>query len=538
MASRRSRPVAWPSRIAVRLLAFNLLLVFLPVAGVLYLDVYETRFLDAEERAMVQQGRVLAAALAEQETIDPARVDGLLNRMGQRGDARLRVFGTGTNLLADSNTIRFAGEPAAASPYERGSSSAPSQGIRARVLYRVGARIAAVRRNLVSLSTRFIVPRRSAPASGTAEGGPPPEVLAALAGRYGSATRPTPGQRSLTLNSAVPIRRGNAVIGAVLVSQTTFRVLQALYDVRLRLFEVVVASLLAAVMLSAVAAATVVRPLVRLTHEASDLAERRSPLPGRFEDAARGDELGDLARSLAELTRRLDDHIRTVEQFASDVSHEFRNPLAAIRSAAEMAGRADTGAQRDRFLGMLMHDVDRLERLVSGVRELARIDTELEQEPLSRVDIGPLLEQVVQGLRLAEPNRPAVAVAGGGQPTVVLASPDRLAQVFENVLANARSFAPAGTRVEVLVSIDASGDACVVIDDRGPGMPPAHLERVFDRFFSYRPDDPSSSRSHTGLGLSIARTIVRGFGGTITAANRPEGGSRFEIRIPTTTVDR
>ena len=531
MPSRRTRPVTWRSRIAVRLLAFNLLLVFLPVAGILYLDVYETRLLDAQERSMVQQARLLAAALAEHETIDPAGAGELLSRMG-RADARLRVYGTGATLLADSNRIRFADEPAAASPYGASSSVPASQSVRVRVLYRIGASIVAIRRGLVSLSARFFVPRQRAPGSAKVDGGPLPEVSAALTGRYGSAARPTPGQRSLTLNSAVPVRRGNTVIGAVLVSQTTFRVLQALYDVRLRIFEVVVASIFAAAMLSAVAAATVVRPLVRLRREASDLAERRTRLPGSFEDASRPDELGDLARSLAELTRRLDEHIRTVEQFASDVSHEFRNPLAAIRSAAEMAGRADNDAERVRFLDMLTRDVDRLERLVSGVRELARIDTELEQEPLGRVDVGRLLQDVVDGLRLAEPDGPAVILTVGAEPVIVRASADRLAQIFENVLANARGFAPRGTSVEVSVAAEASGDCCIVMADRGPGIPPAHLERVFDRFFSYRPGEPLSSRHHTGLGLSIARTIVKGLGGAITAANRPDGGSRFEIRIP------
>jgi two-component system sensor histidine kinase ChvG len=536
MASRPPRSVAWRSRIVVRLLAFNLLLVFLPVAGVLYLDVYETRLLEGEERAMVQQGRLLAGALAGHDTIDAAGARDLLSRLGQRGDARLRVYGPGASLLSDSNTIRFAGESAVASRDAAGSYPPPSSGIRARVLYRVGAWLVAVRREVGIMTARFVVPRRRAPGASAAESGPPPEVLAALAGRYGAAVRLTPGQRSLTLNSAVPIRQGDAVIGAVLVSQTTFRVLQALYDVRLRIFQIVLVSILAAAMLSAVAAATVVRPLARLRREASDLAERRTRLPGRFEDAGRPDELGDLARSLAELTRRLDEHIRAVEQFASDVSHEFRNPLAAIRSAAEMAGRADTADERGRFLAMLTHDVDRLERLVSGVRELARIDTELEREPLGRVDVGRLLQQVVDGLRLSEPDRAAVVVTVSGGSPIVWASADRLAQVFENVLANARSFAPRGTSVEVSVTAE-SPDACaILIADRGPGVPPAHLERVFERFFSYRPDEPSSARSHTGLGLSIARTIVRGFGGTITAANRPGGGSLFEIRIPMTTT--
>jgi two-component system sensor histidine kinase ChvG len=528
MSLGKAAPVTWRSRIGVRLLAFNLLLVFLPVAGILYLDVYEARFLEAEERAMVQQGRLLAALLAEPGAMEPATINQLFGRM-ERPDARVRVYGSGATLLADSNRIRFAGEPEPA-PASGASSSQLPVDVRTRTLYRIGASLAVARHWLFDLDDRSARKRRTEVSPRTVDGNPP-EVLVALRGRYGAATRPTPGQRSLTLNSAIPIRRGDAIVGAVLISQTTFRVLHALYDVRLRIFEIVVASILAAAILTAVAAGTVVRPLIRLRREALDLAERRTRLPGQFDDTHRHDEIGDLARSLAELTRRLDEHIRTVEQFASDVSHEFRNPLAAIRSAAEMAGRAETAEERVRFLEMLTRDADRLERLVSGVRELARIDTELEQEPLERVDVGRLLQQVVDGLRLADPEGAGVVVSIPDE-AFIRASPDRMAQVFENVLANARGFAPPGTCVDVSVTVEDS--ICAVgIADRGPGIPPAHLERVFDRFFSYRPGEPAGARRHTGLGLSIARTIVTGFGGTITAANRTGGGSQFDIRLPT-----
>src|SRR5690606_3292443 len=109
--------------------------------------------------------------------------------------------------------------------------------------------------------------------------GVPPEVGTALDGRYGAATRRTPGQRSLTMFTAVPVREGGAVIGAVVVSQSTFRVLQSVYDVRLRIFQVVVASLVAAALLTALAAMTIVKPLRRLRRQATALAERRGPLP-------------------------------------------------------------------------------------------------------------------------------------------------------------------------------------------------------------------------------------------------------------------
>jgi len=270
------------------------------------------------------------------------------------------------------------------------------------------------------------------------------------------------------------------------------------------------------------------RPISRLGREALALTNRQRRFQG-FSGIDRPDEIGDLARALDDQARRLDAHIRLLEAFAADVSHEFRNPLASIRSAAEMLAHAERAADRERFLNMLTRDVARLERLVSGVRELAVIDTQLADEPMQIVDLKQLISQIVDGLHLTdgspiELHAPAVAVP-------VRASPDRLAQVFENLLQNARSFAAPGSVVEV--SIDRANDyGCVRVADRGPGIPSAHLERVFDRFFTYRPHERTDRHKHAGLGLAIARTIVEGHGGTIAASNRPDGGACFDVQLP------
>jgi two-component system sensor histidine kinase ChvG len=278
------------------------------------------------------------------------------------------------------------------------------------------------------------------------------------------------------------------------------------------------------------AAATVVRPLRRLRREATALAERRDRLPGTFIDARRKDELGDLARALQELTRRLDEQIRDAERFASDVSHEFKNPLASIRAAAEMASQSDDAGDRARFLSMLTRDVDRLEQLVSGVRELARVDSQLQQEPLESIDPAALAADVIEGLRIAFGNDPEVKLDVHGKRCVVRATASRLVQALENVLVNARSVTPPDSTIEVAVRTE--GSECILeVADRGPGIPPAHLERVFERFFSYRPA-ASRNTAHAGLGLAIARSIVQGYGGRIAARNRDDGGAVFEIRLP------
>jgi two-component system sensor histidine kinase ChvG len=512
--------------IALRLFAFNLLLLFLPVAGILYLDVYEEQLLASQERSMVQQARLVGAAMAAAPAFDEATASALLRTVA-RADARIRVYDAAGTLLADSNRFGISDNAAVTSK----SYPAASDSTRARVLYRLGAWIARARAAAARWTQRLLVKQQAPGAVDAAAGDIPREVAVALQGRYGAGTRPTPGQRSLTLSSAVPVHRDGRIAGAVLVSQSTFRVLQALYDVRLRIFEVVLGSIAAAALLTAVAAATVVRPLRRLRREATSLAARRDRLPGRFVDVSRRDELGDLARALQELTRRLDEHIRDAERFASDVSHEFKNPLASIRAAAELTSQSDDAVERARFLAMLTRDVDRLEGLVSGVRELARIDSQLEQEPLEAIDPAALVSQVIDGLRLAYGTRPEIELQVQGTRSVVRASAMRLVQALENVLVNAWSVAPPDSRINV--SVRSGGGQCTIeAADRGPGIPPAHLERVFERFFSYRPVAVSGRAPHAGLGLAIARSIVVGYGGTIAARNRDGGGAVFEIRLP------
>jgi two-component system sensor histidine kinase ChvG len=514
-----------PSRIGPRLLVFHLLLVFLPVAGILYLEVYEAQLLDSQETSMVQQGRLIDAALGDREPLAAEDASALLTRLGRRGDARIRIYDASAAVIADS--ARMPDLTAAARASSEGASeydSAPAT-VRQRPLYRFGAWLARRRRSVrLALLPSRITPSDTLPTTAPSPG---PEVQAALHGRYGAATRATPGQRSLTLFSAVPIRHGDHVIGAALVSQSTFRILQALYRVRLRIFEIVVASVAVAVLLGLLMSATIVRPLVRLRRDALAVADRQAR-PATFGGVNRSDEIGDLARALDDLTTRLASHIQLLESFSADVSHEFKNPLASIRNAAEMIASSDDGTERDRLLAMLRRDVDRLERLVSGVRELARIDGQLAHDAVEPVDVPSLLREIVRGFE--ERGHHVTLDVPLAPPLLVRATADRLAQVFENLLQNAVSLAPGDTRIEVTAAIE-DGWCRTTVSDRGPGIPPAHLDRVFERFFTYRPNE-GSRREHTGLGLSIARAIVEGYGGTIAAANREGGGAVFEVRLP------
>jgi two-component system sensor histidine kinase ChvG len=165
--------------------------------------------------------------------------------------------------------------------------------------------------------------------------------------------------------------------------------------------------------------------------------------------------------------------------------------------------------------------VARLSRLLSAVREISKIDAAVDVEASGPVELRSLLSEFSDA---------RVDVVLPPHAVVVTASEDRLVQAFRNVIANAVSFSPADGRVRVTLAVD-DAHAVVRVDDEGPGIPPEHVERIFDRFFSYRPA-PGDRRDHDGLGLAIARSIVEAYGGTISASNPAPHGARFEVRLP------
>lgn len=591
------------SRISIRLLAFNVLLVFLPAAGLLTLDTYERQLLAAQERSLVQQGRLLAAALSGRGDLDAGEARRVLVQLNRRLDARLRVADRDGRLLADSSALgprREAAGDDAAAPTTPTSSTAqtpppptPAPGdLRASLLYRLGSGL--------NRLYRAVRPAPELPAAETGlydAGGDGrlagPAVRQALAGRYGADLRvsaaagATANARAVTtLYSAIPVTGGEGgeggdtgvggvvgaggiggiggddrgVVGAVLVSQSTGRTLDALQEVRLAIFRVFLLSVGAAVVLSLVTATTIARPLRRLRDRAAAILDRRGRLTGRFPPSRKLDEIGDLARALEELTRRLEERMRATEAFAADVSHEFRNPLASIRTAAELLAETGEPADQRRFRAMILREVARLESLLSGVREIALIDAGMSGEPSRPVALNELLTAVVEGFRLRQGGEAGNA-RGAGEVAIDLALPaatlavhasaDRISQVVENLLDNAVGFSHAAHAAHAADTAGATdpprvvvelaredGAAVVAVSDRGPGIPAEHRARIFDRFFTWRAaagGDGGRRGEHTGLGLAIAKAIVESYGGSIRAADRPGGGARFEVRLPLET---
>jgi two-component system, OmpR family, sensor histidine kinase ChvG len=500
------------SRLAVRLLAFNAVLVFLPIAGVLLLGQYEETLETAEIRDLTHRSRLIAAAIARQGTLDADAFEDVIRR-AKIDDLRVRLIDSRGNVVADSREI--------VTP----APQRPPRTDRRNVLYRIGAFV--VRPILrwfrppdEPLEVDFFENARRL--SGE-------EIASVLRGREGFVRKIAREQRSVTLYWTAPIVVGGWTVGAVVASKSTFQILQDLYVIRLRVMRIFLASVVVAVLVTIFFATTIVGPLRQLRLDARAVLDRRGGLQGKhFKGSSRLDEIGELSRALERIMRRLDAHVGFMERFAADVVHELKNPLASIRNANEMVSDVRDAADRRRFVAVIDQEVARMERLLSGVREISMIDAQLVREESRLVDLGALLMQIVEGFRLRAGDRVRIDLQLADGALTVEASEDRLIQVFENLLDNALGFSPPGGTVTV--SCAREEDFIVTrVADNGPGIPEANLSRIFDRFFTHRPD--TSRTGHTGLGLAIVKAIVDAYGGNITAGNG-ERGAVFAVRLP------
>ncbi|TFH04288.1 MAG: hypothetical protein E4H09_03830, partial [Spirochaetales bacterium] len=363
------------------------------------------------------------------------------------------------------------------------------------------------------------------------------EIQAALGGMYGATTRVSAGgQISVTLYSAIPVVREGQPVGAILVSQSTFRILQDIYQIRLDVFRIFLICFSASIVLSLFLSLTIARPIAILQQRAREAVDEHGRLLGPIPRTRRRDEIGGLSLALTELTSQVDRYTRELESFAADASHELRNPLASIRASCEMALETDDEEIRRKFLEQARLDVNRAEAIIRAMRELSVIDAGADPRAISHV--GQVLEDAVMDARRVVPDHPVtVAVDEGVADQAIPLSDYRIHQIVRNLLENSAAFGPPGSSITVTATRGGSRQKPTVVihvDDEGPGFGDEDLERIFNRFYSTR----DRQDSHLGLGLPIVRSLAQGAGGTATATNRETGGARVTVELPTVDEKR
>ena len=361
------------------------------------------------------------------------------------------------------------------------------------------------------------------------------ELDAALRGEQVKGRRVGEGGEQM-VSVSLPIQRVRAVVGVLTLEAGD--VDEIIAAERMALIPFILIALAVTMLSSFLIYAMVARPVLRLARAADRVQQARARSISMPDLARRQDEIGDLTRSLEQMTDSLSERMDAIERFAADVAHEIRNPLTSIRSAVETLDLVGDGPARERLTGILKQDVGRLDRLVTDIANASRLDAELSRDEPRRIDLSRLIGDIVNVYAAStNPGGAGVRVleSGPGEPVVVAGREGPLGQVFRNLIDNARSFSAPGGEVRVGLS-RARGKAEVVVEDDGPGIPPDNLETVFERFYTSRPKGTAFG-GNSGLGLSIARQIVEAHGGEVHAENRlgPAGeivGARFIVQLP------
>ncbi|HSP33334.1 MAG TPA: ATP-binding protein, partial [Thermoanaerobaculia bacterium] len=215
------------------------------------------------------------------------------------------------------------------------------------------------------------------------------------------------------------------------------------------------------------------------------------------------------------------------KDFLDDFSHEVRTPLAGLKSAAESFDGRLTAEQERELRAIMLRQLHRIERLVTDLAELNRIETGGLVLERHDIDLLELATDASEEFRRRVGGQ-QVTFNVRGESALVNADPARMQQILTNLLDNATKHG--GSSGEVLVEVANDGsDAVLRVSDRGAGIPPEHIDRIFERFYRV---DRSRSVPGAGLGLAIAKHLVLLHGGTIRAWNRPGGGATFEVRLP------
>ncbi len=357
------------------------------------------------------------------------------------------------------------------------------------------------------------------------------EVKSALKGDAGEAERVNEHNK-LVLSVAVPVQRFKGIYGVLLLSTEGGDIDDILRQERLSLIGVALFSLIVMVALSIWLSGTIARPIRQLA-DASDRVRSGHSGRERIPLLQRNDEIGDLAESLSAMTQALYDRIDAIESFAADVAHELKNPLTSLKSAVETFSRAQDDSTRERLMAIVRNDVKRIDRLITDISDISRLDAELSRESSEPVDIAHLLETIVDIYNMTGLPRGVLLKAQIALPPEarVLGRDERLGQIFRNLIDNALSFSPDGATVTLDAEV-VDGKARIALQDEGPGIPEENLEAVFNRFYTERPATHGFGKN-SGLGLSIARQIAEGVGGRIWAENVSDRrGARFVVELP------
>jgi two-component system sensor histidine kinase ChvG len=512
---REPRSAGWPlgSKLGRLIVVLNLLGLAVIIGGALVLNELRQGLVEAGMASLQLQGELIANVIDQTATVgepqpqlDADAAAGVMSSLFIPRSQRARLFDASGALLADSDVVADRVESNILPPARR-----PGDRNHAVTLFGRPNREALARSALAQEVARAIQ----------------------LGHAVGDVRRDEDGRRVVSVS--IPIEHVRQVLGVLTLEAND--VDSVIAAQRRALVPFILIAVGVALISSLLLTQLIAVPVLRLARAADRVRLSRARAIALPDLAGRDDELGDLARSLEAMTQALSDRMGAIERFAADVAHELRNPMTSIRSAVETLEIVKADAPRQRLLGILQQDVNRLDRLITDISNASRLDAELARDHPAVLDVARLLADICEFYEATvRPGEAHVrfAAPASTEPLKVMGREGPLSQVFRNLIDNARSFSPADGDVRVSIR-GGREDIRVSVDDDGPGVPPENIETIFERFYTSRPKGAAFG-GNSGLGLAIARQIVETHGGRIWAENRVADGAvegaRFVVSLP------
>ena len=345
-------------------------------------------------------------------------------------------------------------------------------------------------------------------------------IEAAFNGAAGTQWRMTKDRGAIVLSAAQPIWVGDRVAGAVIAEETTNEILALRNQALERLFNVAAAVILLG-SLTLLLFATRLSKRIRLLR---DQAEQALDSKGRIKSLVAGstakDEIGDLSRSFSELLRRLADYNGYLEQMAGRVSHEFRTPIAVVRSSLDNLRQQSLTDDATVYVNRAQQGIERLTVILHRMSEATKLEQSLQTAEREHFNLSDVLSGCVDGYRGVHPNIP-IHLRLPQTQTWMVGAPDLIAQMLDKLVGNAVDFRHDGSSIDIRLDASSSS-AKIIVTNEGPALPTEMQQQLFDSMVSLRPPQ-SSDEAHLGLGLYIVRLIAEFHDGQARLENRPDG---------------
>jgi len=337
----------------------------------------------------------------------------------------------------------------------------------------------------------------------------------------------------ITINS-VSINDQNK--GYIVVSEISNDILLAVEERKNFILRTVFSITLVILIFSVFLNKYILKPIRSLVSYTKAIKEKDEKIVQHEKYFRRKDEVGQLSRSLNEMTEELYKRINIAETFSSDLAHEIRNPLTSLKGASEILDDTSDGEKRKKLIKVISHDVERIERLITDYSQMLKDEASLSRAKMEKIDLSTVVNSVVEDFNsdLSNLNKNIEIKIDqnnlNGIKLNVLGVESKLEQIIANLLDNSVSFSPPNSKILVIYGIKKK-QIQLIIEDEGSGFNEKDINRVFDRFYSNRPE---KFGEHSGLGLNIVKNIIELHGGSITASNQSNGkkGARIEILLP------